>query len=185
MGEVIDMRVIVRCEVHAGEEVWGFREGPVVSYRPPVNLVTAVLVCFIILSVPVFVFGLLLIAGERDARKKMTELNESGVEVEARLVSLRPINTTGTGSAVYEFDTQHGQTAQYRTGVTMGPAHVVGDRYPLVYDPLNTRRVHMGTKATVRRERKNRHVSVRGATWLTLLSLAAGTLATVGLIVSP
>ncbi|MFF8604768.1 DUF3592 domain-containing protein [Streptomyces sp. NPDC015346] len=185
MGEVIDMRVIVGCEVPLVKGEWGFRSGPVVPYGPPVNLVTAVLVCFIIASVPVFIFGLMLIAGERDELKKMTELNESGIEVQARLVSLTPINTQGTGRVIYEFETPDGQNARHQTGVSMGPAHVVGDLYPLVYDPRNTKRVHMGTKATVRKERRFRQGSVRGAKRLALLSFVAGVMATVGLIVSP
>ncbi|MET8570307.1 DUF3592 domain-containing protein [Streptomyces sp. NPDC004783] len=149
------------------------------------NLVTAVLVCFLVVSVPVFLFGLLLMAGEREELKKMTDLHESGVEVQARLVSLRPINTRGTGSAVYEFSTGDGRTVQHGAGVSMGPAHVVGDLYPLVYDPHNVKRVHMGTKATVRKERKWRGGSVRGAQRTAVLSLAVGVLATVGLMLSP
>ncbi|MFG2328542.1 DUF3592 domain-containing protein [Streptomyces sp. NPDC048604] len=148
------------------------------------TLVIVVLVCFIIASVPACLFGLGLMAGERGELKKMTDLNESGVEVQARLLSLTPINTSGTGSVIYEFETATG-TARHATGVSMGPAHVVGDLYPLVYDPQNTKRVHMGTKATVRRERRFREGSVRFAKKMALVSFVAGTLATVGLIVSP
>ncbi|MFB7375574.1 hypothetical protein ACFC0D_37770 [Streptomyces sp. NPDC056222] len=184
MGEVIDMRVIVGCEVTLVKGVWGFRSGPVVSYGPPVNLVTAVLACFIIASVPVFIFGLLIVAGEGGELKKMEDLNESGLEVQARLVSAVPINTTGTLSVIYEFRTATG-TARHQTGVSVGPAHVVDDLYPLVYDPNNVKRVHMGTKATVRKERRFRQSSLRGAKLTALLSFAAGVLATVGLIVSP
>ncbi|CAM5232039.1 hypothetical protein SSPIM334S_04560 [Streptomyces spiroverticillatus] len=67
----------------------------------------------------------------------------------------------------------------------MGHAHVVGQRYPLVFDPQNTRRVHLGTKVAVRRERKRRQGYVRNARRMTLLALAGGALATVGLIISP
>jgi hypothetical protein len=157
----------------------------VLSYGPLVNLVTAVLVCFLIASVPVCIFGLMLMAGERDELKKMTELIESGIEVQARLVSLVPFVKQDYASAVYEFTTPNGQTARHQTGVTLGPAHVVGDPYPLVHHPQNTKRLHMGTMSTVRRERRSRRGSVTFAQRMALVSFAAGVLATVGLIVSP
>ncbi|WP_405444889.1 hypothetical protein [Streptomyces erythrochromogenes] len=149
------------------------------------NLVTAVLVCFIIASVPVFLVGVMLISGERSELKKMTELAQSGVEVEARLMSLVPFGTRGYASAAYEFQTPDGRAARHQTGVNFGSAHVVGDAYPLVHHPTNTKVVHMGTLSTVRKEVRFRKSSVRGAQRTALLSLAAGVLATIGLIVSP
>ncbi|MGW2020456.1 hypothetical protein [Streptomyces sp. NPDC001927] len=149
------------------------------------NLVIAVLVCFIIASVPVFVFSLMLISGERSELKRMTELSESGVEVQARLVSLAPFGTRGYASVTYEFPTPNGGTARHNKGANFGPAHVVGDEYPLVHHPTNTRIVHMGTLSTVRQERGRRKGYMRSAQRTALLSLAAGVLATIGLIVSP
>lgn len=154
-------------------------------YGPPVNLVTVVLVCFIIASVPLCIFSLMLMSGEGAELKKMKELSESGIEVQARLVSLVPFGTRGYAHAVYEFESPGGGTARHQSGATVGPAYVVGDSYPLVHHPENTKRLHMGTMSTVRRERRSRQSSVRGARRTALLSVAAGVLATVGLIVSP
>lgn len=149
------------------------------------NLVTAVLVCFIIASVPVCIFGLMLISGERSELKKMTELSESGVEVQARLVSLVPFGERGYAHVVYEFETAEGGINRHQAGASRGPAHVVGHLYPLVHDPENPKRVHMGTLSTVRKERKRRRGYVRSSQRMALLSFTAGVLATVGLIVSP
>ncbi|MFD4247606.1 DUF3592 domain-containing protein [Streptomyces sp. NPDC058525] len=149
------------------------------------NLVTAVLVCFIIASVPVCIFGLMLISGERSELRKMTELSESGVEVPARLVSLVPFGKRGYAHVVYEFETPDGGTVRHQKGASRGPAHVVGHLYPLVHDPENTQRVHMGTLSTVRKERKRRQGYMRNSQRVALLSFAAGVLAAVGLIVSP
>ncbi|MFE2163547.1 DUF3592 domain-containing protein [Streptomyces sp. NPDC059447] len=149
------------------------------------NLVTAVLVCFVLASVPVCFFGLMMISGERSELRKMTELSESGVEVQARLVSLVPFGERGYASVVYEFETPGGGVSRHQKGALRGPAHVVGDLYPLVHDPENAKRVHMGTLSTVRKERKRRRGYLRNAQRMALLSFAAGVLATVGLIVSP
>ncbi|MCX2179760.1 hypothetical protein KV205_04325 [Streptomyces sp. SKN60] len=148
------------------------------------NLVTGVLVCFIVASVPVCVFGLMLISGERRERKRMTGLCQSGVEVQAKLVSLVPFGNRGYASVTYEFQTPTG-TVRHNKGASQGPAHVIGHEYPMVYDPQNTKSVHLGDMAAAHKERRNREGYVRGAQRLTLLSLAAGVLATVGLIVSP
>ncbi|MEU4268269.1 hypothetical protein [Streptomyces sp. NPDC026092] len=149
------------------------------------NLVTAVLVCFIIASVPVFFFGLMIISGERAELKKMTELSATGVEVQSRLVRVEPFGQRGYASVTYEFPTPTGGTARHGTGANFGAAHVVGDAYPLVHHPTNTKIVHMGTMSTVRQERERRKGYLRGAQRTALLSFAAGVLATIGLIVSP
>ncbi|MFF9017499.1 hypothetical protein ACF09C_31635 [Streptomyces sp. NPDC014870] len=149
------------------------------------NLVTAVLVCFMIASVPVCIFGLMLISGERSELKKMTELSETGIEVRSRLVRLEPFGPRGYASVTYEFPTPTGGAARHNTGVNFGSAHVVGDEYPLVHHPTNIKIVHMGTMSTVRQERGRRKGYVRGAQRIALLSFAAGVLATIGLIVSP
>ncbi|MEU4126805.1 MULTISPECIES: DUF3592 domain-containing protein [Streptomyces] len=149
------------------------------------NLVTAVLVCFIIASVPVFLFGLMLMSGERGELKKMTELSESGIEVQASLVGLQPFGTRGYASAVYEFQSPSGATVRHSKGVNFGAAHVVGQKYPLVHAPHDMKRLHMGTMSTVRQERGRRKGYLRGAQWTVLLAFVAGALATVGLIVSP
>ncbi|MFJ7157376.1 DUF3592 domain-containing protein [Streptomyces sp. NPDC101118] len=149
------------------------------------NLVTAVLVCFIVASVPVCIFGLMLVSGERSELKRMMRLSESGVEVQARLVSLVPFGERGYAHVVYEFETPGGGIARHEKGASRGPAHVVGHLYPLVHEPDNTRSVHMGTLSTVRRERRRRQGYVRSSRRMALLALAAGVLATVGLIVSP
>lgn len=153
-------------------------------YGPPVNLVTVVLLLSLVVSVLVCGFALLLMNGEGAELKKMTELCESGVEVQAQLVSLVPFGNRGYAHAVYEFPSPHGST-RHQKGAEVGPAHVVGDRYPMVFDPRNTKRVHLGTKAAVRRERKRRQGYLRNAQRMALVSFAAGALATVGLILNP
>ncbi|MFI8962433.1 DUF3592 domain-containing protein [Streptomyces sp. NPDC053493] len=149
------------------------------------NLVTAVLVCFLLASVPGCLFGLMLMSGDRRGLKEMKELSESGVEVQARLVTLVPFGNRGYAHVAYEFTTPGGGIARHEKGAIRGPAHVVGHRYPLVHDPENTRRVHMGTLATVRKELRRRKSYLRNMRRMALLSLAAGVLAAVGLIVSP
>lgn len=47
-------------------------------------------------------------------------------------------------------------------GEEIGPAHVVGDRYPLVHAPHDMKCVHMGTMSTVRQERGRRKGYGRG-----------------------
>lgn len=143
------------------------------------------LVCFIIASVPVFIFGLLHMSGERGELKKMTELSESGIEAQARLVGLEPFGTRGYANAVYEFQSPGGATVRHNQGVNFGAAHVVGHTYPLVHAPHDMKRLHMGTMSTVRQERGRRKGYLRAAHRTVLLAFAAGVLATVGLIVSP
>ncbi|HEY9373445.1 DUF3592 domain-containing protein [Streptomyces sp.] len=149
------------------------------------TLVIAVLVLFVVASAAVCIFGLMLMSGEGSELKRVTKLAESGIEVEAKLVSLVPFGNRRYASATYEFPTPDGGTARHNKGETFGPALVVGDPYPLVHDPENAKSVHMGTMATVRREVRFRRSSVRGAKRTALVSFAAGVLATVGLIVSP
>ncbi|MEV6552017.1 DUF3592 domain-containing protein [Streptomyces sp. NPDC051597] len=148
------------------------------------NLVMTVLLLAVLASAALCVFGLLLVQGEGEELKKMTELYESGVEVRAELVSLVPFGTNGYASAVYEWQSTEG-SGRHQTGVNAGHAHVVGHSYPLVFNPHNTRRVHLGTKVAVRRERKRRQDSVRNARRMALWALAGGALAAVGLIISP
>ncbi|MER7521030.1 DUF3592 domain-containing protein [Streptomyces sp. NPDC126499] len=148
------------------------------------NLVMTVLLLALLASAGVLFFGLMLMRGEGEELKKMTELYESGVEVRAKLVSLVPFGTNGYASATYEWQSPEG-SGRFNTGASVGPAHVVGQRYPLVFDPRNTKRVHLGTKVAVRRERKRRQGYARNARRMALLSFAAGALATVGLIISP
>ncbi|MFI6874531.1 DUF3592 domain-containing protein [Streptomyces sp. NPDC050400] len=147
------------------------------------TLVIAVLVLSLVASVPACVFGLMLMKGEGAELKKMTELYESGVEVQAQLVSLVPFGNRGYAHAHYEFPSPQGP-ARHEKGAEVGPAHVVGERYPMVFDPQNTKRVHLGTKASVRRERARRVGYVRNAKRMAVLSFAAGTLATVGLVLT-
>ncbi|MFF8387314.1 hypothetical protein ACF053_27235 [Streptomyces kanasensis] len=148
------------------------------------NLVMTVLLLAVLASVACCFFGLAQMKGEGAELKKMTELYESGVEVQAELVGLAPFGTNGYASAVYEWLSPEG-SGRYQTGAKVGHAHVVGQRYPLVFDPRNIKRVHLGTKVAVRRERKRRQGYVRSAQRMALLAFAAGALATVGLVISP
>ncbi|WP_406860823.1 DUF3592 domain-containing protein [Streptomyces sp. HUAS MG47] len=146
--------------------------------------VMTVLLLALVVSVAFCGFGLMLMNGEGSELKKMTELYETGVEVRAELVSLVPFGKDGYASATYVWQSPDG-SGRLNKGANVGPAHKVGERYPLVFDPQNTKRVHLGTKVAVRRERKRRQGYVRDAQRMALLAFAAGTLATVGMIVSP
>ncbi|WP_418956967.1 hypothetical protein [Streptomyces tritici] len=148
------------------------------------TLVMTVLLLALLASAGAFLFGLMLMQGEGAELKKMTELYESGVEVRAELVSLVPFGTNGYASATYEWQSPEG-SGRHNKGANAGPAHVVGQEYPLVFLPRNTKHVHLGTKVATRRELKRRREYVRNAQRMALLGFAAGTLATVGLIISP
>ncbi|MFI8916538.1 hypothetical protein ACIGW4_33695 [Streptomyces sp. NPDC053513] len=148
------------------------------------NLVTTVLLLAVVASAGFFVFGLMLISGEGAELKKMTELYESGVEVRAELVSLVPFGSNGYARAVYAWESPEG-SGRYQTGANVGPAHVVGRSYPLVFLPRNTKHVHLGTKTATRREVKRRRKYRRDARRMVLLGFTAGALATVGLVLGP
>jgi len=148
-------------------------------------MVNAVLIGFAALSVPVFIFALLWMQGEQEELTKMTELDESGIEVQARLVDLVPFGTKGYAHAFYEFEGPRGETVRHRKGETVAPVHVVGDTYPLVHHPQLTNRLHMGTKKTVRKERRTRQGYVRGTRWLALTSFMVCLLAIGGYVLSP
>jgi len=149
-----------------------------------VNLVMTVLLLAVVVSAGFFVFGLMLMSGERAELRKMTELYESGVEVRAELVSLVPFGSNGYAHAVYTWQSPEG-SGRYQTGASVGPAHVVGRSYPLVFLPRNTKHVHLGTKVATRREVKRRRGFLRDARRMALLGFSAGALAAVGLILSP
>lgn len=148
-------------------------------------MVNVVLICFAVASVAGIGFGLMWMLGERNELKRMTELDDNGIAVQARLVGLMPFGTKGYAHAVYEFEGPNGETLRHQQGAVAGPAYVVGDTYPLVHVPQRAKHVHMGTEATVRKERRNRAGYVKSAQRLALVSLAAGVLATVGLVFSP
>ncbi len=164
--------------------VRGFRTGPVVPYRPPVNLVLTVLVLAALASAALCFFGLMLMSGERAQLKRMRELHESGIEVRAELVSLVPFGTRGYARVVYEWQSPEG-SGRHTQGANMGHAHVVGRRYPLVFDPRNTKRAHLGTQVAVRRECKRLERQVRHMRRMALASFLTGALATAGLVISP
>ncbi|MFG2328544.1 DUF3592 domain-containing protein [Streptomyces sp. NPDC048604] len=148
------------------------------------NLVMTVLLLAVLASAAFCIFGLMLMSGEGSELKKMTELYETGVEVRAELVGLAPFGKDGYASVTYAWESPEG-SGRLNKGASVGPAHVVGERYPLVFDPQNTKRAHLGTKVAVRRELKRRRGYVRNARRMALLGFAAGALATVGMIVSP
>ncbi|MEU7278924.1 hypothetical protein AB0A69_09135 [Streptomyces sp. NPDC045431] len=149
------------------------------------NLVNAVLICFAIASVPGLMFGLMCVKGERTVLKKMTELDETGIEVQARLVSLVPFGKGRFAHAVYEFEGPGGTYVRHEQGATVGPAHVVGETYAFVHHPQFPKRLHMGTAKTIRKERRARARYLREGQRIALCSLAAGVLAGVGLVFGP
>ncbi|MFJ8665415.1 hypothetical protein [Streptomyces sp. NPDC093600] len=148
-------------------------------------MVISVLIGFVVLSVPALAFSLLLISGERRELKRMRELDETGIEVQARLTRVMPVGTKGYGRVLYEFDVPDGETVRYEKPDSLAPLHVVGATFPLVHHPRNTKSLHMGTKAVVRKERKSRESSVKLAYGFTSVSAAVCALAIVGLVLSP
>lgn len=111
----------------------------------------------------------------------MADLIGHGVEVQAKLSSLVPIGTSIYSSAVYVFESPHG-SGSHRVDTVVSPLRVVGERYRLVFDPRNTKRVRLGPMAAARREHKTRLGFKRSAQRSALLSGAVCVLATVGLI---
>ncbi|MET9379297.1 hypothetical protein ABZX98_35025 [Streptomyces sp. NPDC002992] len=148
-------------------------------------MVNAVLIGFAILSVPVFFFALMWMQGERDNLKKATELVDIGIEVQARLTYAEPIRDTGTLRVVYEFEGPNGEKGRHQTGVGVSSVHVVGNTYPLVHHPQRVNRVHLGTKRTVRKERKERAGYVKTAQAMALGSFVVFALAVGGFVLSP
>jgi hypothetical protein len=115
------------------------------------------------------------------AAMAMAALIERGVGVQAKLSSLVPIGTSVYSSAVCVFESPHG-SGSHRVDTVMSPVHVVGERYPLVFDPRNTKRVRLGPMAAARRQHKTRLGFKRSAQRSALLSGAVCVLAMVGLI---
>lgn len=148
-------------------------------------MVIFVLIGFVVLSTLGLLFGLALISGERQELKKMTELGETGIEVRARVKHITPVGTKGYGRVLYEFDGPDGGAVRYEKPESLAPHHVVGATFPLVHHPRNTKSLHMGTKAVVRKERKGRQSSIKLAYGFTLASATVCALAIVGLVLSP
>ncbi|MEU2229770.1 hypothetical protein [Streptomyces vietnamensis] len=149
------------------------------------NMVNVVLVVSAVVSVPAFLFALLWMSGERQEAKRIRELDETGVLVEARLVSLVPFGNRGYASVRYEFQGPNGEKAKYETGVTALPVHVVGDTYPLVHHPRNAKSVYQGTRAAVRKERRAREGFVRGTVWFACLAFLVSALSIGALVLGP
>ncbi|MEU8531209.1 hypothetical protein AB0C77_37400 [Streptomyces sp. NPDC048629] len=144
-----------------------------------------VLVSFALLSLLGFVYGLGWIKGERNHLRDMTELAESGIETQAELVSLVPFGNHGSAHADYLYNTPNGGQNQHAGVATLGPAHVVGDSYPMVHHPHKPKIVVMGTMANVRREQRMRQHFLKQARQLTLLSVLTGALAVAGILIGP
>ncbi|WP_329120770.1 hypothetical protein [Streptomyces sp. NBC_01353] len=148
-------------------------------------MVNAVLIGFIVLSVVGFLFGLALKSGEGQELKRMTELDESGIEVQARVAHVMPVGTKGYGRVLYEFDGPNGESLRHEMPESLAPHHVVGATFPLVHHPRAAKNVKMGTMTLVRKERRMREGSVKGVRWFILMTVAVCALAVVGLVLSP
>ncbi len=148
-------------------------------------MVNVVLVVSAVVSVPACVFSLMVMAGSRKEAKRMRELEETGVLVEARLAALAPFGNRGYAAVRYEFRGPNGEKAEYGTGVTLMPVHVVGDTYPLVHHPRNAKIVYQGTRAAVRKERKSQEGFARGAGRIASAFFLAGALSIGALALGP
>ncbi|MGA5411844.1 hypothetical protein ACPCSC_31880 [Streptomyces lavendulocolor] len=130
-------------------------------------------------------FGMLYFSGERGLAKEARELEETGVEVPAVLVAVEPLMRTDTLRVHYEYTTAGGSRALHTTGVSPNPLHVVGETFSLVRLPRVAKKVHMGTMAAVRKERRDRERYVRHAVWMMVAGFAACAVAVTGLVLLP
>lgn len=148
-------------------------------------MVILVLSAFVLAGGGLLFFGLLCVSGEKNELRAARELEETGVEVPAVLVALEPLVRTDTLRAHYEYTTAGGSRARHTTGVSPNPLHVVGDAFPLVRLPRVAQKVHMGTMAAVRKERRDRERYLRHAVWMVITGFTACTLAVTGLVLVP
>ncbi|MFF6776598.1 DUF3592 domain-containing protein [Streptomyces sp. NPDC012637] len=144
-------------------------------------VVIVVLSLFAIAGPVACVFGLVLTRVLSAERKQMRELADSGVETQAELVSLVPTSTPGSVNTLYEFRTGDGERATHSRYEIAGPGFVLGDPYPLVHHPSDTKLVVMGTMANVRKELRSRARTVRRMRIFSLCSFLAGALAFTGI----
>ncbi|MGA5421928.1 hypothetical protein [Streptomyces lavendulocolor] len=117
--------------------------------------------------------------------KEARELEETGVEVPAVLVAVEPLMRTDTRRAHYEYPRAGGSRARHTMGVGPNTLHVVGETFSLVRLPRVAKKVHTGTMAAARRERRDRERYVRHAVWMMVSGFAACAVAVTGLVLLP
>ncbi|MGW1009579.1 hypothetical protein ACWD4X_05940 [Streptomyces termitum] len=147
------------------------------------NAVTLVLILFAVVGLALFALGLVLFAGSRADLRAMRELERTGVEVPAVLVSLTPWKTYL--SAVYEYPAADGSPARHTASVGRNPLNAVGESHPMTRTAHPSENVRMGTIAEVRHERTELERHLRFLTYAILASAATCAVAVTGLALRP
>ncbi|MGW9448009.1 hypothetical protein [Streptomyces sp. NPDC055632] len=147
------------------------------------NAVTQVLILFVFVGLAVVALGLLIIGGPKAELRNMRELEKTGVEVPATLVSMAPHKTYLT--VVYEYTTADGSQARHTSSTGRNPLHVVGETYPLVRTAHPSKNVWMGTMAAVRHERAGTEHHIRFMVCVILAGVTTCAVAVTGLVLLP
>lgn len=142
-----------------------------------------VLILFIFVGPVLSALGLVMFLGPKAALRDMRELEATGVEVPATLVSLAPQKTYLR--VVYEFTAADGSRATHTTYAGRNPLHVVGDTYPLVRAERASENVWMGTMAAVRQERAGLERHIRLTVCVMLAGAVTCALAVTGVALFP
>ncbi|MEU9863122.1 DUF3592 domain-containing protein [Streptomyces sp. NPDC047971] len=147
------------------------------------NAVTLVLVLFVFVGLAVAVLGLFVVGGPRAELRNMRELERTGVEVPATLVSVAPRKTYLT--VVYAYPAADGSRATHTSWSGRNPLHVVGETYPLVRTAHPSENVWMGTMAAVRHERAGTEHHLRFMVCVMLAGVTTCAAAVTGLLLLP
>lgn len=147
------------------------------------DAVILVLILFIFVGPAVFALGLMMSLGPKAELRDMRELEETGVEVPAVLVSLAPQKTYLR--AVYEYTTADGSRATHTSYTGRNPLHIVGETYPLVRTARTSENVWMGTMAAVREERAGLEHHIRFTAFVMLAGVTASAVAVTGVVLFP
>ncbi|MER6343095.1 DUF3592 domain-containing protein [Streptomyces sp. NPDC001595] len=147
------------------------------------DAVILVLILFIFAGPVLFAVGLMMYLGPKAALRDMRELEATGVEVPATLVSLAPQKTFLR--VVYEYTAADGSRTTHTTYAGRNPLHVVGETYPLVRTARTSKNVWMGTMAAVRKERAGLEHHIRFTVWVMLAGVTTCAVAVTGTVLFP
>lgn len=147
-------------------------------------VILLLVVCAFVGACPV-AFGPPMYFGVRKQARATRKLEETGVEVDAVLISMGGQARTTTLCLVYEYPNADGSTALHTAYAAPNPLYVVGDSYPLVRTPHLSKDAELGTLAAVRELREDHERSVRHTGWAIVAGAAMLTLAVTGLFLTP
>ncbi|MFF9147855.1 hypothetical protein ACF1BN_23685 [Streptomyces sp. NPDC014861] len=147
------------------------------------NAVAQVLILFVFVGLVPLVGGLVIIGLHTAALRDMKELEDTGVEVPATLLSRKPYKTYL--QVVYEYTTADGSRARHNSSAGRNPLHVVGETYSMVRTAHPSKNVWMGTIAEVRHERAGTERHIRFLVCVILAGVAICAVAVTGLVLLP